>query len=111
MKEIFFNKQWNRSQIQHLVKEHQYLDYGLHEDLKSLICMPYAEDETLYQPDYYELIFFVPKAWLIDVAKELFNVDDIDYWLQNEYISDESEVVFTKALMDRKVVSVDFTEL
>jgi hypothetical protein len=50
----------------------------------------------------------VPSNWLKQTAKELFKVEDIDLWLQEEYTSDESELVFERALNERQVVMVDF---
>ena len=106
--DINFSKEWNRSIIRSIVKNNCYLKFGEHEDLKALCVCPYAEDETFYEPDYYELAFVVPLNWLKTVVKELFDVNDLDYWLQNEYTTDESELIFARALNERQVVMVDF---
>lgn len=71
------------------------------------IC-PFAEDDDFYNSDYYELAFIVPTKWLRDVAKEMFEIEDLDDWLQNEYTTDESELIFERALNERQVVMVDF---
>ena len=105
---IKFNKNWNRATISNLVKNNSYLEFGLHKDLKALCLLPYSEDEEFYNPDYEELVYVVPKDWLSENAKELFNVTNLDNWLQNEYTSDESEVLFSKALSERMVVMVEF---
>lgn len=66
------------------------------------------DDEEYYKPDYYELAFVVPTNWLKEVAKEMFEVEDLDYWLQSEYTTDESEVIFARALDERQIVMIDF---
>lgn len=104
----WFNREWNKSTIRNLVKNNCYLRFGDHEDLKALCVCPFADDETFYNPDYYELTFVVPTNWLKEVAKEMFEVEDLDDWLQNEYTTDESEVIFVRALDERQVVMVDF---
>ena len=38
----------------------------------------------------------------------MFEVKDLDYWLQNEYSTDESEIIFERALNERQVVMIDF---
>lgn len=105
---ILFNREWKKEDIRRVVKENCYLKYGEHEDLKSLCICPFAEDETFYDNDYFEMIFVVPTNWLKKLVKEKFEVKDLDYWLQNEYTTDESEVIFEEALNERQVVMVDF---
>lgn len=105
---ISFSREWNRSTIRNIVNNNCYLKFGDHEDLKALCVCPFAEDETFYEPDYQELTFVVPKKWLMETAKEMFEIDDLDDWLQNEYTTDESELIFERALNERKVVMVDF---
>ncbi len=105
---ITFNKEWNINTIRNIVKNNCYLQFGDHEDLKALCVCPYAEDESFYNPDYQELTFIVPTNWLKETAMEMFEVDNLDYWLQNEYTTDESELIFEKALNKRQVVMVDF---
>lgn len=103
-----FNKEWNKETIRNIVKENCYLKFGEHEDLKALCICPFAEEETTYKVDYVELTYVVPANWLNKVTKELFEVQDLNYWLQNEYTSDESESVFERALNERQIVMVDF---
>lgn len=105
---VSFSREWDRKTIRKTVKENCYLKFGEHEDLKALCIYPFAEDKDFYKPDYYELVFVVPNNWLKEVAKEMFEVDDLDYWLQNEYTTDESEIIFERALNERQVVMVDF---
>lgn len=105
---VSFSREWDRKTIRKTVKENCYLKFGEHEDLKALCIYPFTEDEEFYEPDYYELVFVVPNNWLKEVAKEMFEVDDLDYWLQNEYTTDESEIIFERALNERQVVMVDF---
>lgn len=105
---ILFNREWNKKDIRNIVKENCYLKFGDHEDLKALCICPFSKDEEFYNPDYQELSFIVPTNWLKEVVKEMFEIKDLDYWLQNEYTSDESEVIFERALNERQIVMVDF---
>lgn len=105
---ILFSREWDKETIRNIVKNNCYLKFGDYEDLKALCICPFAEDETFYHPDYHDLTFIVPLSWLKDTAKEMFNVDDLDCWLQNAYTTDESELVFERALDERQVVMVDF---
>lgn len=105
---ILFSKEWNKNTIKNIVNNNCYLKFGDHEDMKALCICPFAEDETFYTPDYRELTFIVPTHWLKEVVKEMFEVEDLDDWLKNEYTTDESEQIFTRALNERQVVMVDF---
>lgn len=105
---IVFNPEWNQNTIKSLVSNNCYLNFGTHEDLKALCIIPYAEDEETVLPDYQELTYIVPKKWLRKVAKKLFGVTNMEHWLQNEYTSDQSEIIFARALNERQVVVVDF---
>ena len=82
---ILFSREWNKKDIRDIVNRHCYLNY-------------------------YEMAFVVPAKWLKESVMEMFNVNDLDYWLQNEYTTDESEMIFEKALNDRQVVMVDFID-
>ena len=106
---ILFSREWKKETIRNIVNNNCYLKFGDHEDLKALCICPFAEDETFYEPDYYEMKFVIPLNWLKKTVKEMFEIDDLDYWLQNEYTTDESEMIFEKALNDRQVVMVDFS--
>lgn len=103
---ITFSREWNKRTIRNLVKENCYVRFGDHEDLKAL-CICHFDEED-YKADYEEMTYVVPSNWLKQVAKELFDIDDVDIWLREEYTSDESEVVFERALNERQVVMVDF---
>ena len=106
---ICFNKEWNKQTIRNIVKNHCYLKFGKHEDLKALLIVPFDEDDTFYEStDYKELTFIVPSNWLKETVKKEFYVEDVDYWLQNEYTSDESIIIFERALNERQIVVVDF---
>ena len=103
---ITFSREWNKRTIINLAKENCYLRFGDHEDLKALCICPFDEEE--YKADYEELTYIVPSNWLKQAVKELFDVDDVDIWLKEEYTSDESELVFERALNEKQVVMVDF---
>lgn len=105
---IYFNREWGREDIKNLVNKNAYSRYGEYEDLKALCISPFAEDEEFYSPDYRELIFVVPTKWLREIVKEIFDVNDLESWLKNEYTTDESEMIFEEALEQRQVVMVDF---
>lgn len=108
---ILFDKEWRRDDIRDLVYTNKYLKFQKHEDLKGMCICPfcYDEDYAYYEPDYEELLFIVPANWLKNKAKELFEVNDLDSWLQNEYTSDESEIIFENAIKERQVVMIDFS--
>ena len=103
---ITFSREWNKRTIRNLVKENCYVRFGDHEDLKALCICPFDEED--YKADYEELAYVVPSNWLKQTVKELFDVDDVVMWLKEEYTSDESELVFERALNERQVVMVDF---
>lgn len=105
--EILFSKNWNKSTIRNIIKNNCYLEFGRHEDLRALCVYPFEEDDDC-SSDYYELAFIVPTKWLKETVNGMFNISDIDDWLQNEYTTDESELIFERALNERKVVMVDF---
>lgn len=105
---ICFSREWKKIDIRSIVKNNCYLEFGNHEDLRAMCICPFAEDDDFYNSDYYELAFIVPTKWLKETAKEMFEVKDLDDWLQNEYTTDESELIFEKALNERQVVMVDF---
>ena len=104
--EITFDKGWSKADIRQMVKDMCYSRFGDHEDLKALCVCPFYEED--YNGDYQEMTYVVPSNWLKQTAKDLFGIEDIDIWLREEYTSDESELVFEKALNERQVVMVDF---
>lgn len=99
---IRFSRNWSKQKIRNIVKENCYERFGDHEDLKALCICP--SDKA----DYWEMAYVVPLNWLKIVAKEEFEIEDLDLWLQEEYSSDESEIIFERALNERQVVMVDF---
>lgn len=101
-----FDRDWNQGTIRNLVKNHCYLEFGQHADLKAL-CIN-EEDILPDGRDWMELTFVVPTEWLKDFCRNEFGVKDLDYFLQEEYTTDESEIVFSAALNERQVVMVDF---
>ena len=104
----YFDREWSREDIKNLVSKNTYSRYGEYEDLKALCILPFAEDEEVFSPDYHELIFIVPVKWLRETVKEEFDVDDLESWLKNEYMTEESEIIFEEALEQRQIVMVDF---
>lgn len=111
MKEIRtdFNRDWTKREMQELIEQHCYLSFGKHENLKAL-CIN-EEDFVPERRDWLEAIFIVPVTWLTDFCWKKYQVQNLDDFLQNEYTSDESELIFAHALMDRQVVMIDFTNL
>lgn len=103
---ISFDRHWNENTIRNLVKNSCYLNFGEHENLKA-ICIN-EEDIESKSRDWNEMTFIVPTEWLKDFCKREFKVDDLDYFLQEEYTSDESEIIFSEALSKRQIVMVDF---
>lgn len=103
---IAFSREWSKQTIRNIVKENCYVRFGDHEDLKALCICPFDEED--YKADYQEMTYVVPVKWLKKVVKEEFKIEDLELWLQEEYTSDESEVIFERALNERQVVMVDF---
>lgn len=101
-----FDRNWDRITIKNLVNGHCFLEFGKHEDLRA-VCIN-EEDEESNTRDWIELTFIVPTKWLAEFCKKEFQVDDLDYFLQEEYTSDESEIIFGEALQQRQIVMVDF---
>ena len=100
-----FNKNWTENEIRKKVQQNCYLEFGWHENLKALCCVP---DNMSGTRDYDELTFVVPVNWLEKYAAREFYVQDLDAWLQEQYTSEESEKVFMKALEERQIVMDDF---
>lgn len=108
-KRIDFNRDWTKREMQELIEQHCYLSFGKHEDLKAL-CIN-EEDFVPERRDWLGAVFIVPVTWLTDFCRKEFQVQDLDDFLQNEYMSDESELIFANALMERQVVMIVFTDL
>jgi hypothetical protein len=103
---IVFNKDWDKQTIKKIVNENYYLNFSNYEDLKALCICPFADED--YETDYQEMIYVVPLKWLKAVVKEEFKVKNLNLWLQNTYTTDESEIIFERALNERQIIMVDF---
>ena len=89
-----------------------YVDFWKHKDLIAFcVCgeyLAYFDDNgDEFEADFDELVVVVEKDWLFDLMKEQGIENPLDY-LQSEYISDDSIVWFEDAVIDGKVVMVDF---
>lgn len=69
-----------------MLNENPYLNYGKHKDLISVCVSEYNSCDGEY-------VFYIEKDWLHEYVKSKLGIDDVDYWLQNEYTSDESEPI------------------
>ena len=89
-----------------------YVDFWKHKDLIAFcVCdgyltYDYETDEDI-EADFDELVVVVEKEWLFDFMRKYGIDDPLDY-LQNEYTSDDSIVWFDWAVVQGKVVMVDF---
>ena len=101
-----FDRHWNRNTIRNLVDSNCYLEFGEHANLKA-VCIN-EEDIESQTRDWRELAFVVPTKWLKNYCRTKFNNHDLNYFLQEQYTSDESELIFADALKERKIVMVDF---
>ena len=95
-----------------LEKIEPYLNFAEHKDLIAFcVCDGYlcydAETDTDPQSDFNELVVVVEKDWLFNLMKEDGITNPLDY-LQNEYTSDDSIYWFDNAVIQRKVVMVNF---
>ena len=84
----------------------RYFDYGKHKPLVNLSCLIPAETEEIdgkieILDEECEIIFAVPCDWLVNQRDETWqNVKD---WLDNEYTSEESQIVLENAIKENKV--------
>lgn len=100
-----------RQQIKREWDEHTFIGFGEHPLLHSMcVCSGYFGEEE--DCDFDEVIFAVPAAWLVQTVveeyEELKNKDDVQYWLQNEYTSDDSYWIFDKAMRENQIVMLNF---
>lgn len=105
---ILFNREWTQAEIRKVVRDNYYLEFSDHKDLKALCVEPFTDEEEYNVSDYNFFVFAVPSEWLKEVAKRMFNINDLNKWLQIEYTTDESQAIFEEALNERQVVMVDF---
>ena len=69
-----------------MLKINLYLRTGVHPELIEMVVSEY--DDVLD-----EVVFYVEKDWLKKYVKENYDVTDLNYWLENEYTSEESELI------------------
>ena len=106
-----------RERILNEVNKFYYQDFSLHKDFAIFsVCNGYYE----WNPDTYteeiadfnELLVVVEKDWLYSRIKtendDIVTDEDVRNFLQNEYTSDDSSDLYDAALMERKIVMVDF---
>lgn len=63
-----------------------YLRTGFHPELFEMVVSEYSDVLD-------EVVFYVEKEWLKQYVKENYDVTDLNYWLENEYTSEESEPI------------------
>lgn len=66
-----------------MLEEKPYLNNWKHKDLIAMSVSEHCDED--------EYIYYIEKEWLYSYVKTEFEIKDVDYWLQNEYTSDESE--------------------
>ena len=74
-----------------MLNEKPYLNYGKHKDLVAICVSEYFSEDGEY-------VFYIEKDWLHEYVKSELGVEDVDYWLQNEYTSDESEPILLEGI-------------
>ena len=96
-----------RKQILDEWKEHPYLYFANHPDMKALcVCSgDIGEDDEV---DFDEIIFAVPTEWRFGVVAREFEIKDVQYWLENEYTSDESYIIFQMAMEQNQIMMLEF---
>lgn len=106
-----------RERILNEVNKFYYQDFSLHNDLAIFsVCNGYYEwnSDTYTEEiaDFNELLVVVEKDWLYSRIKtendDIVTDEDVRKFLQNEYTSDDSSDWYDAALMERKIVMVDF---
>lgn len=80
---------WNLANA--MLIENPYLNYGKHKDLISMCVSEYDSCDGEY-------VFYIEKEWLYEYAKLKLDINDVDYWLRNEYTSDESEPILFEGI-------------
>lgn len=74
-----------------MLKEKPYLNYYKHKDMIAVCVSEHFSEEGEY-------IFYIEKDWLHEYVKTELGIEDVDYWLQNEYTSDESEPILLEGI-------------
>lgn len=106
-----------RERILKEVENANYVDFSKHKDLIAFCAcdeffgwnpVTCEEEET----DFNELIVVVEKDWLFNHIKmgnrDIVTDEDVRKFLQEEYTSDDSGEWYDVAIMENKVVMVDF---
>lgn len=101
-----FDRDATKKELKELVEQNCYLQFGEHVNLRAL-CIT-EDDEYPIRRDWCELVFVVPTEWLREFCKKEFDADNLDVFLQEEYTSDESEIIFAAGIEDRQIVVLDF---
>lgn len=105
-----------RERILREVESHYYVGFELHEDLIAF-CVgdgyfgynPETEQEE--DGDFNGVTVVVEKDWLFDLIKKtekLKTDEDVRIFLREEYTSDDSINWYNQAILEHKVVMVDF---
>lgn len=100
-----------RKEIETEWNEHPFIKFSDHPALKALcVCSGYFGEDG--DCDFDEVVFAVPKDWLIETCirefEELKTPDEVQYWLENEYTSDESHIIFELAMAENQIVMLNF---
>lgn len=74
-------------------------DNSRHKDLIKMVVSEY--DDVLD-----EVVFYAEKDWLKKYVKENYDVTDLNYWLENEYTSEESELILFDGIRARVIAGV-----
>lgn len=79
-----------------------------HEPLVVLSCATYENDD--YNDEF---IFTVPIDWLISYMDKLsgrreWDWDKLKYWLENEYVYDDSKPIFDQAVLENVCITCNF---
>lgn len=74
-------------------------DNSRHKDLIEMVVSEY--DDVLD-----EVVFYAEKDWLKKYVKENYDVTDLNYWLENEYTSEESELILFDGIRARVIAGV-----
>lgn len=82
-----------------MLKENPYLKTGQHKELIEMVVSEYADCTD-------EIVFYIEKDWLYEYAECELEIKDVDYWLQNEYTSDDSEPVLLAGIQAGVVAGI-----
>lgn len=94
-------------------KKHPYIRFAEHRDLLAMSCdaeMFLVGDEEPEELGIEEIVFAVEKQWLIDYKnrdKYEWNDEKVRWWLQNEYVSDDSKQIFDAAMAEGMVAMIE----